>query len=64
MSNADKYRLESKRADEKAAVTTGPFRELLLCIAEAYALLARLEDELFPSPAADKIEAMVSKESV
>ena len=53
MNKADTYRRESKRANEKAAVTTGPFRELLLCIAEVYALLARLEDELFPSSPSD-----------
>lgn len=55
-SKAEKYRLESTRAIEKAATTNGPFRDLLLCIAEAYTLLARLEDELFPSPSPDQIK--------
>jgi hypothetical protein len=47
-SKAEKFRQECKHAEEKAAITTGPFRDLLLSIADAYALLARLEDELFP----------------
>jgi hypothetical protein len=46
-SRAENYRRESKRAEKKAAVASGPYRDLLLSIAEAYALLARLEDELF-----------------
>jgi hypothetical protein len=55
-SKAEKYRQDSKFATTKAAEATGPYRELLLCIAEAYELLARLEEELFPSHASSKIE--------
>ena len=60
-SKAEEYRRDSKLAEAKAAETTGPFRELLLCVSEAYALLARLEEELFPSPVSNKIDAAVSK---
>ena len=64
ISKAENYRLESKRAEEKAAATAGPLRDLLLCIADAYALLARLENELFPSRASDEIATTVVKERI